>query len=92
MADLRNMNTAQLRVAMRREGEFWNSYIATRDSMEGALLVASIRIAMVERPDARDRYRQLMQQIVADQLSELGAEVLGWDLAPAPAHERTGNA
>lgn len=41
------------RLAMREEGGFWSAYYAMPGSMEGAVLLGTIRMRFVARPSAR---------------------------------------
>lgn len=81
------------RLAMRLEGKMWNAYYALPDSMEGAILLGSIAIALVsDCPERKQVFLGMMSGAVADFMeSKLGArpEML---VTAAPESERAGNA
>lgn len=83
-----------LRLAFRVEGEMWNAYAALIGTMEGAHLLGSVRLGLVQHPDRKAAFMALMQDALSDLLTDaLGASVSWPDPpAPAPAHERAGRA
>ena len=81
------------RIAFRSEGEYVNAYFAELHTMDGAILVASVRaVALEQTPGAFEGYRALMRKILDKALQDLGLPVAEWTTGPAPEHERTGNA
>jgi len=86
------MSNSSIRLAFREEGEFWNAYITSTDTMVGSLLLGSIRMAAVRRGSkARLAFMEAMKASLAAAIKETGVEVSGWnDPVEAPAHERTG--
>lgn len=84
--------TTSLRLAFREEGEFWNAYIASTDTMAGSFLIGSIRMAAVRRGSkAKLAFMDAMKASMAAAIKEMGVDVTGWsDPVDAPSHERTG--
>jgi hypothetical protein len=81
------------RVALREEGDRWNAYYATPDSMEDAILLASIRISAVQNPDRKQAFMDLVRNIVADTIEEATGQRPIWNEPQvAPEHERAGHA
>lgn len=82
------------RLAMRVEGDFWVAYYAMPDTMEGALLLGSARMAFITRDKARKvAFMGMMQEAVADLIEDAVGTRPTWN-APtsAPEHERAGRA
>lgn len=83
------------RLAMRVEGDFWNAYYALPNTMEGALLLGSIRMAFVQDFTAKEIFMALMRDAVSAIIKErIGADA-EWPEPhgrPAPEHERAGKA
>lgn len=78
---------------MRVEGEYWVGYYALPDTMRDAILLGSIRMAMVQREDRKKAFMNLMREVVADIIEEIADERPTWgEPAQAPEHERSGNA
>jgi hypothetical protein len=71
-----------------------NAYYAEQHTMQGAVLIGSLRRSLADRPGVFDEWRQFMQERFAD----LAEEALGVrpafpdDPVPAPEHERSGRA
>lgn len=82
------------RVAFRVEGQYYNAYWALRDTMEGAIHIASVKIAPLRCNDAlRTQFVELVQNIVSDAFDKtMGARPSAWTKESAPEHERSGNA
>lgn len=74
------------RLAFRHEGPFWNCYIARMDTMEGATLIGSILMRVVEDDEAvRHSFMECMKLAMAHMLKETsGVEVEAWRVTPAP--------
>lgn len=86
---------AKLRLALRVEGEFWNAYVATADTMEGAFLLGSIRMGAVSADlMLKEAFMSLMQIAMASAIKgATGGKVGHWnDPIAAPQHERAGRA
>lgn len=79
------------RLALREEGENWNAYYALPGTMEGAIFLGSIRLALVQRKDRKRAFMNLMRECVGDILErEVGVRPSWPDgEQPAPEHERT---
>lgn len=86
---------APFRLVLRVEGSFWNAYLAESDTMDGAELLGSIRMAAVESsPEMKARFMQMMQDLLAMALREAAGITMSWPEPPQPApeHERSGSA
>lgn len=83
------------RLAMREEGGFWNAYYATTGTMEGAILLGSIRMQFVARPERKAEFMAMMREAVGDVLEGITGVRPVWpepDGRRAPEHERAGRA
>jgi hypothetical protein len=83
------------RLALRSEGEYWNAYYALPDTMDGAVLLGTIRItAVVDNPERKQAFMDLMRGIVTEFLEEMTGVEVAWPNPPEPApeHERSGSA
>jgi hypothetical protein len=87
-----------LRLAMRVEGDWWNAYAADMQTMDGAVLIGTIRMRAVRGPSPgcarrKQAFMALMQDVINEFLTDAGATVAGWnDPERAPEHERAGRA
>jgi hypothetical protein len=81
------------RLAMRHEGEYWNAYYAMPGTMEGAIVLGSIRMgAVIDNPARKDAFMVMMRDIVADIIEEhTGYRPIWGGPQTAPEHERAGN-
>lgn len=81
------------RLAMRHEGDLWVAYYALTDTMEGAVLLGSIKMALVvENTKCKDAFMSLMRECVSDMLEEkLGTRPTWQGAHAAPEHERSGH-
>lgn len=80
------------RLAFRVEGDTWVAYFAMPGTMDGALVLGSIKMALVEDADRRRAFMEIMKGAVGDFLEGKFGEVSSWDERPAPEHERSGSA
>jgi hypothetical protein len=79
------------RIAFRAEGEFVNAYFAPPETMDGAILVSSVRRRMLnEDPELWEDWRTLMRMAFERYHERLGLPVTEWKEIPAPEHERSG--
>jgi hypothetical protein len=85
------MTDPQLRLAFRQDGEHWCVYLANPDSMEDALLMASIRMSIVTQNERHKRaFMDLMKAILDDTLKDrIGTRAESWIERSAPEHERS---
>jgi hypothetical protein len=87
------MSDSPVRLAIRTEGAWINVYFAKSSTMDGAILVATLRATIAEMPGAHEVFLAFVQKvarvIVEDSLGE-GA-CTGIDLQVAPEHERSGH-
>ncbi|CAH2606270.1 conserved protein of unknown function (plasmid) [Rhodovastum atsumiense] len=82
------------RLALRVEGEFWNAYYARPNTMDGAILLGSIRMAIVTASQARKlAFTEIMKGAVAAHIEEISGVRPTWrDPMPGPESERSGHA
>jgi hypothetical protein len=78
------------RLAFRGEGEFVNCYFADNDTLAEAILVGSLRLAVVEKhPEAFEQFKELMTQVLISACRDaIGVEPAFFHEYPAPEHER----
>ena len=79
------------RLAFREEGEFWHAYVASPETMDGALLLATIQMAVVTDPQHKATFMGLMRDIVSDIIESSVGERPVWPAPegiPAPESER----
>jgi len=81
------------RLAFRVEGQFWNAYwTPQQDNMSGALLLASIRMTVVEDETLKNQFMELAKAGFGTIVRDVSGQTLRWnDPKPAPKHERSGN-
>ncbi len=81
------------RLALRHEGNWWNAYYAKMDTMDGAVLLGTISMAVVQNPKRKDAFMALMREAVADILEEVVGVRPSWPDGPcsAPEHEKAGH-
>lgn len=82
------------RLAMRVEGDWWVAYYAQQHTMEGALILGTISMAIVANKARKDAFMALMQAAISDLLSVAGGLHVHWPNPPqrAPESERSGRA
>jgi hypothetical protein len=82
----------QFRLALRVEGNLWNAYFAAPDTMRDAMLLGSIHVAIVEDPDIKRQFIELMQAALELATEEvLGIKIAAWnEPQAAPENERAG--
>lgn len=82
------------RIALRSEGEWWNAYYALNETMEGAILLGTVRLsAVTSNPTAKQQFITCMRTIVADVIQEKTGVRPVWNApVPAPESERSGRA
>lgn len=81
------------RLALRQEGGMWCAYYAMPNTMEGALLLGTLRMPIAAQPQHKVAFIALMQGAVADLIEEHTGTRLVWNSpVSAPEHERAGNA
>jgi hypothetical protein len=75
------------RLALRHEGNFWNAYYALQGTMDGAVLLGSIAMAIAIMPDRKCAFMTLMKEAVADIIEEETGVRPIWPNGPQPAPE-----
>lgn len=82
-----------VRLAIRREGEFVNAYHAGTDSMQGAMLMGSIRVSILDKhPEVWNDWKQLMTRAYQALIEGALGQKPEMTESPAPEHERSGRA
>lgn len=82
-----------IRLALRREGQFWNAYLAHMDTMENAKLIGSILIGVAEQnPEIKAEFKAVMEKTMAFAIKQVtGRTVAEFEERTAPEHERSGH-
>jgi len=82
------------RLALREEGDLWVAYYAMPDTMDGAIHLGSIRMAIVLRQTERkSAFMALMRDAVSDLIFSQTGQRVGWTGPErAPEYERAGRA
>ena len=94
LVQMTNGQRAIGRLAMRREGMFWNAYYALPDTMDRAILLGSIAINLVENNvERKDTFMLIMRDAVTEIVKQTSGKDLVWPDEPqdAPPHERAGH-
>lgn len=88
------MSGLELRLAFRREGKWWNAYVARIDTMSDALRIGGMLMALAEAsPAAKDAFMDCMKKLFQEHMKlKIGVAPTEWNTRPAPEHERSGNA
>ena len=76
-----------VRLSLLAEGEFWNAYLAPVGTMEGAVLIGSIRSEAVTDYDTRDAFMAVMAAAADAMIRAAGNRITGktdWRRATAP--------
>lgn len=77
------------RLAFRVEGDNWVCYYAMPSTMEGAIWMGSIRMAIVENQDCKELFMSTMKRA----LEKFLPAIESWrEPEQAPEHERSGSA
>jgi hypothetical protein len=79
------------RLAMRVEGDWWNAYYAMPGTMEGAIPLGSIQMAIVQDESAKQIFMALMRDAVTAIIKDAVGVTPHWPddcVRPAPEHER----
>lgn len=85
--------TQVARVAFRQEGENWVAYLAANETMEGALVMGSMPMALSNDMEIKKAFMEF-GRICAARCFHIGgmAGATFTEATPAPEHERSGNA
>ena len=81
------------RLALRVEGSMWVAYYAMPDTMDGAIILGSIHMRVVENPERKAAFMALMRDALADIIESILGERPTWPEPEghrAPEHERSG--
>jgi hypothetical protein len=80
------------RLAFRVEGESWVAYFAATGTMDGAIWMGAIRMSLVNDPERKRAFMDIMKGALSDFLESQGREVESWNEEQAPEHEKAGRA
>jgi hypothetical protein len=81
------------RLAIREEGLWVNAYYAMPGTMEGSILIASVRVTAAERAGVLGAFKDLGRAIVGEIVfEETGVRPAWGDEERAPEHERADKA
>jgi hypothetical protein len=79
------------RLALRVEGDWWVAYYALPDSMEGAIDLGRIQMALVQDRGRKQLFMDLMKSALGEFLRDATGGDPTWpEVRPAPEHERAG--
>jgi hypothetical protein len=81
-----------IRLAIRREGEVVNAYIAHPHTMKDATLIGSIGRKVALKADFFERWKALMSDILVAFIKDVYGQTPTIEEKGAPEHERSGNA
>jgi hypothetical protein len=91
MSDDRKV-TIGVRVAIRKEGARVNAYLAKEGSMDNAMLVSFIPLALAERGEFFERWKNLMSDMLRHMVEEFFDQTPEMIEQRAPESERSGTA
>lgn len=80
------------RVALRVEGDWWVAYYAMPNTMDGAIELGRVLMAMVQDQGRKQAFMDLMREGVGEALKEITGAVPDFFVSKAPEHERSGRA
>lgn len=86
------MKDIGIRLAIRREGEFVNAYLAQRSTMDGAKLLGSLAVDVAQHVVIFDAWKSLMSGVMEAAIQTLFKQKPDMREEPAPEHERSGRA
>jgi hypothetical protein len=81
------------RLAFRVEGKWWIAYYALPNTMEGAIVLGSIAMSLVEDKERKLAFQAIMKSAVEDLFAARFGDVIdSWNEQQAPESERSGSA
>jgi hypothetical protein len=81
------------RLALRVEGDDWNAYYAKSGTMDGAIMLGSIKMNALRSEMIKRGFIDLMTEVASQLIKEtLGHDVTSGPPQTAPEHERAGSA
>lgn len=90
---MRDGHRRRRRLAFRVEDSWWKVYYAKAFTMQDALPIASIRMALLQDKRLKQLFMDLMRECISASLEDAGAPAIVWgDPEQAPEHERSGRA
>lgn len=76
------------RLALRVEGSMWVAYYAMPNTMDGAIMLAMIQMALILDPDRKKQFMDLMRDCVGDIIADATGTRPEWPDPPQPAPEQ----
>jgi hypothetical protein len=80
------------RVALRVEGDWWVAYYALPDTMDGAIEMGRVLMALVQQSKRKRAFMDLMRSAVGEFLKDATGVQPDFITSAAPEHERAGRA
>jgi hypothetical protein len=68
-----------VRLALRVEGDFWNAYYASHDTMSDAVLMGSLLMLLTENQERKQAFIDLMTAAMADIIEQQAGQRPTWD-------------
>jgi hypothetical protein len=85
--------TRVFRLAVREEGNYINAYLASPESMDDAVHVASLRVTVARQyPEVFDPFVEFIKELARVMGEGVYGNVAGIEIEEAPEHERSGRA
>ncbi len=81
-----------IRLAIRREGEFVNAYLAQQGTMDGAKLLGSLAVDVAQHVVIFEAWKQLMSAVMEGAIEMLFKQKPTMREEDAPEHERRSDA
>lgn len=82
----------QIRLALRVEGDWWVARVALPGTMDGAVEIGRIAMAVVQNFERKQMFMEICKGFLADLIAAKGGTVSGFETRPAPESERGGRA
>ena len=80
------------RINFRAEGDLWCAYYVGPNIKDGTLFLASIHLAFVQNLEIKNRFMQIIQDVVRSVFTASGHKIEYSNYTASPDHERGGNA
>lgn len=85
------METRAFRVAVRHEGPDINIYAAHVKSMKDAVIIATVKRAVVDSPEGLEAVKTFAKALAECITRDIGLSYSRMDVEPAPEHEKSGH-
>lgn len=81
------------RIAYRHEGDWWNVYLAPPETMDGAMLIATLHMGFAKNEELKNEFMLFMRKAATEiTKASLGIDPLYGEPHAAPEHEKAGSA